>query len=390
MQTAWPNPPPSTESAGNGGRIDVEGVSTLHQKLIAIFAFLLLLALPLRTYAVEEREEALQDVAKDLPILSPDLIWEQQLPGRPRYDQRQPNANVAKELNAAIDGLSAGWSPSGNKTDWTGATTGLLTHLSSPGEPPRAIFWLTDGNLYLVEERPTGWKTSRLTEIYTDYTAVIDLSGDGQPEVIGATHLGSGAFLYLQILAWDKERVWTAFTHKGRAMEPGLFGWFDAEGDGRRELWIDTGTTRGLFTAECHVHSPFLRDRLIFRWVDGTYKQTAQYRYATPTYHLNRYLYLANKGDWQATVKHVDPGAQIDRKLVAELGLGPFSGGSDVPFVNGRLYFTKGTQGYYADFGQTGRLIRLGASPSKSDLPLCHNRPDVRPEGKAKPGESSS
>jgi hypothetical protein len=183
------------------------------------------------------------------------------------------------------------------------------------------------------------------------------LSGDGQPEIVAAAQYGSGAILALQVLAWDRERVWTAFTHR-EAKEPGLFGWFDADGDGRRELWIDTGAARGLFTGT--THGPFLRDRLVYRLESGTYQQVGRYRFATPFYHLNRYLYFANRGDWVEASKHVEPGVQIDRSLAAQLGVGPFSGGSDVPFVNGRMYFGKEGQDYFADFGRTGRLVRLG------------------------------
>lgn len=340
----------------------------LRLTLATILALAVLVAIPGRIQADVSPAEAIEDVAKDLPTLPPDLIWAVQLPGYRRPSEHRPSGPIATQLEAAIQGLSVGWPPTGYRTDWTG-TPGLLTHLSPPGEPPRATFWLTDGHLYLVENSPTGWQTRRLTEPYATYTAVIDLSGDGQPEVVAATDMGSGGFLYLQILAWDKERVWTAFSHQGIAGEPGRFGWFDAEGDGRRELWIDTGSTKGLFTDEPYAHSPFLRDRLTFRWENGTYKETARYRFATPLYHLNRCLYLASKGDWQGVAKHAEPGAQIDRTLVAELGIGPFRGGSDHSFVNGRIYFTKGAKDYFADFGPTGRLIQLGASPPRMYVP---------------------
>lgn len=148
-----------------------------------------------------------------------------------------------------------------------------------------------------------------------------------------------------------------AFTHTG-AKEPGFFGWYDAEGDGRRELWIDTSAARGLFTGT--THGPFLRDRLVYRWDSGTYRQVGRYRYATPFYHLNRYLYFASKGDWLKASRHAEPGVEVDRSLAALLGVGPFSGGSDVPFVNGRMYFGKEGKDYFADFGRTGRLVRLG------------------------------
>lgn len=337
------------------------------QRILAVLTLILLLSMPTKALADTERAAAIQDVAKDLPTLPPDLIWEEPLLGRTRSNIcPPPTTPIDQQLDAAIKGLAAGWSPKGYRTDWTGAICGFVTHLAAPGEPPRAIFWLSDGHLYLIEQRSSGWQTRRLTQPYADTTAVVDLSGDGQPEIIAATQLGSGAVLTLQILAWDKERVWTAFTHTG-AKEPGIFGWFDAEGDGKRELWIDTGSSRGLFTDEQVAHSPFMRDRLIFRWADGTYRQTGRYRFATPLYHLNRYLYLASQGDWHAAARHAEPGAQIDRKLVAELGLGPFAGGSDLPFVNGRIYFTKGNQAYYADFGRTGRLIRLVIGDSERD-----------------------
>ena len=76
--------------------------------------------------------------------------------------------------------------------------------------------------------------------------------------------------------------------------------------------------------------------------------------------HLNRYLYLASKGELARAAAHLEPGAQIDQALVAVLGRGPFSGGRDDGFVNGRLYFVKDQQPFYADFGPTGRLVRIG------------------------------
>lgn len=319
-----------------------------------------------RIHAAPVTSDGIREVGENLPEMSPDIIWEQQLPGRTRFEPRQPNAPVDEELAGAIQALSADWSPHGYRTDWTG-TPGLVTYLSAPGQAPRAIFWLSDGHLYLVEKTQAEWQTERLTESHADVTAVVDLSGDGQPEIVTAAHYGSGGHLALQVLAWDKQRVWMAFAHSG-AKEPGSFGWFDAEGDGRRELYIDTSDARGLFKGD--AHGPFLRDRLVYRWDRGTYRQVGRYRFATPFYHLNKYLYFASKGDWRSASRHAEPEAQIDRKLVTQLSTGPFSGGSDVPFVNGRMYFGKSGQDYFADFGRTGRLVRLGKGESGRIGPL--------------------
>jgi hypothetical protein len=332
-------------------------------KAAAIVAVTLLLWGNGVSQAEQITQDAIQQVAENLPVLSPDIIWEQQLPGLRRAEPRNPNVSVDNELAGAIQLLSGGWSPTGNQTDWTGSPAGLVTHLSPPGETPRAIFWLTDGHLYLVEKSQAGWQTRRLTDAYADVSAVVDLSGDGQPEIVVSTQYGSGAILSLQVIAWDNQRVWTAFSHTG-AQEPGRFGWFDAEGDGRRELWIDTSVARGLFTGT--AHGPFMRDRLIFRWDHGTYRQIGRYRFATPLYHLNRYLYFTSKGDWKSATRHTEPGAKIDRTLATALGLGPFSGGSDVPFVNGRMYFGKDGRNYFADFGGTGRLVGLGTGRAQS------------------------
>lgn len=309
----------------------------------AIVAATLLLSGPGLSHTAQTPLNATSQVAENLPLLAPDLIWEQQLPGRRRAEPRDPHAPIAKELGGAIRALSAGWSETGDQTDWAG-TPGLVTHLSPPGGAPRA---------------------RRLTDPHADVTAVVDLSGDGQPEIVAAAQHGSGAILTLQVFSWDIDRVWPAFAYTG-AQEPGLFGWFDAEGDGRRELWIDTGTERGLFSGA--THGPFMRDRHLFRWQNGTYRQHARYRFATPFYHLNRYLYFASKGDWQSASRHAEPGSEIDRTLATELGPGPFDGGSDLPFVNGRMYFSKDRRDYFADFGLTGRLARLGAGgPGRLD-----------------------
>lgn len=99
--------------------------------------------------------------------------------------------------------------------------------------------------------------------------------------------------------------------------------------------------------------SPDGRFALFSAWSGGWYG-------ATPFYHLNRYLYFASKGDWLSASRHAEPGVEIDRRLATQLGIGPFSGGSDFPFVNGRMYFGKGGQDYFADFGRTGRLVGLG------------------------------
>ena len=313
--------------------------------------------------------EAIGEVADNASPISPDLIWEQQSNGR-RWPPREPSANITRDQTAAFAVLSAGWATTGNQTDWEG-THGLVTHLSPPGEPARAVFRFSDGHLYLVERRKTGWQARRLTEIHADETAVVDLSGDGQPEIIAASQHGSGAHLALQVFAWDRQRVWLAYSHNS-AKEPGTFGWFDAEGDGQRELWIDSSAARGLFTGT--THGPFFRDRTVFRWERGTYRQAAKYRFATPFYHLNRYLYFASTRDWKSASRHAEPEAAIDRALAARLGLGPFSGGSDIPFVNGRIYFGKDGQDYFADFGPTGRLLRLGRGSLRQPADLVANR----------------
>jgi hypothetical protein len=55
-------------------------------------------------------QDAIQQVAEKLPVLSPDLIWHQDLPGLRRTEPRNPHAPVAKELAGAMQTLSAGWS----------------------------------------------------------------------------------------------------------------------------------------------------------------------------------------------------------------------------------------------------------------------------------------
>lgn len=92
----------------------------------------------------------------------------------------------------------------------------------------------------------------------------------------------------------------------------------------------------------------------------GTYKQYGRYRMATPFYHLNRYLYFAARGDWRRAEEHLEPGAQVDRELVRELGTGPFRGFHADQFSSVRVPFFKGETPYYAKFGPTGRLFRLG------------------------------
>jgi hypothetical protein len=126
--------------------------------------------------AVPEAPGPAREVGENLPTISPDLIWEQQLPGHRRAGSPNPKAPIRTELGRAIQALSAGWPPTGYQTDWTG-TPGLVTHLSPPGEAPRAIFWLSDGHLYLVEKTQAEWQTRRLTDSYADVTAVVDLSG---------------------------------------------------------------------------------------------------------------------------------------------------------------------------------------------------------------------
>jgi hypothetical protein len=159
---------------------------------------------------------------------------------------------------------------------------------------------------------------------------------------------GSGAILILNIFKWDGAKLKLLFARQGAA-EPGLFG-----------FWIETASNKALFTAEQWAHGPLLRDRLVFRLEGGTYRQYGRYRQATPFYHLNRYLYFASRGDWKHAAEHLEPGAQVDRDLVRELGTGPFRGFSPDRFASVRMPFFKGDTPYHARFGPTGRLLRLG------------------------------
>lgn len=304
-----------------------------------------------------ERQAGLADVALDLPTLPPMDPWSYALPGW-RRSYPEPGADVKADLAEAIKRLERGWPTAGHGDDLVQCCAGVL-HLSPPGAPPRAILWLSDQHLWQVERRGESWHTERLTSPWVQHVSVQDLTGDGHPEIVAANQGGSGGVLVLQIFTWDQRSVWRAFVHEG-AREPGLFGFYDAEGDGVSELWIDSASTKGLFTDEPRAHEPFLRDRFTFRWQNGTYGETARYRYATPFYHLNRYLLLASRGERGKAARHLEEGARIEEAIRARLGTGPFREGGDSGFVNGRVFFAKGEERFFADFGPTGRLLRIG------------------------------
>jgi hypothetical protein len=234
----------------------------------------------------------------------------------------------------------------------------VVLRLSAPSAPPRAIVILREGPLYLVEKKDGFWRERRLVEFEPEVTQTLDLTGDGQPEVVAARHFGSGGHLALEILGWDESEVRTLFRHSG-ASEPGQFGFFDAEGDGIRELWIDTAATHGLFPRGPTVHGPFLRDRYVFRWEAGAYRPTGHFRYSTPFYHINRFLWFARHEQWRQAARHLESGAVVDRSLARTLAKGDLGGGDDTPFVNGRMLIIRDQDRFVAEFGATGRLLRL-------------------------------
>lgn len=240
-----------------------------------------------------------------------------------------------------------------------------LSAPSAPSAPSRAIVILTAGPVYLVEKRGDSWHERPLAEFEPEVIDTLDLTGDGQPEVVAARHYGSGGHLALQIFGWDAGGVRTLFRHSG-ASDPGQFGFFDAEGDGIRELWIDMAATRGLFSRG-HTHGPFLRDRYVFRWQAGGYRPSGHFRYATPFYHFNRFLWFAGRGDWRRAARHTESGAVIDRSLARALAEGELGGGADTPFVNGRMLIIRNQERFFAEFGATGRL--LGIQRQDGDTP---------------------
>lgn len=304
-----------------------------------------------------------------------DLVWG--LPGQPwqwtpfTAEERKlvasyglnPDLIEGKGAEAAVEreqlrAISLGLANGEKGERLLGLAGAPVLRLSPPRARPRlmvALRWRGSGSsfLYLVEQG----EHQRITRFPAQMAEARDLTGDGRPEIIAAAMWGSGAVLALQILAWDDRGVRELFDYSG-AMEPGNFGFFDAEGDGERELWIDTATTKGLFAAEPYAHRPFLRDRLVFRLKEGRYRQYGRFRFATPFYHLNRYLWLMAR--FENASAHVELGARIDAALARQIGVGPFRGGNDLPFVNGRMWFCKGQESFYADFGATGRLLALG------------------------------
>ena len=241
-----------------------------------------------------------------------------------------------------------------------------ILRLSPPEAPLRSIVLLREGQLYLmVQQRDSTWNSRPVAaDFRPSMVDAYDLTGDGRPEIITARLDGSGAHLSLRIFAWNDRGVWEVFRHHG-ALEPGQYGFFDAEGDGRSELAIDTAAGHGLFHPG--IHGPFLRDRLIYRWNGTTYQLHRRYRFATPFYHLNRYLYWACRGDWRRAAAHAEPGAQVDRRLAAWLGKGGLVGDIYDATVNGTIPFAKNGQSFQADFGPTGRLLRIKGPPPAQD-----------------------
>lgn len=319
------------------------------------------------------------DLEADRPLVAPEL-WQQPLPGEPLHwrqlfgseaeaarrlglnpaliaGQGEPEQVEAERLKAALSEIGERWgTPQLDRSFRTGAAQ-IVLRLAPPEAEPRAVVALRGGSLYLVERRDGQWQTRQLAGA-VQHVAALDLTGDGRPELAASSVHGSGAYLNLQIFAWDDEGLAEAFRGGHGGGEIGSFGFLEPLPDGRRDLWLDHPVSAGLF--ELGTQGPYIRDRLYFRWEGGTYSLYDQKRLATPFYHLNRYLYLAHRGQAGRAAAHLEPGARIEQAVVSELGLGPLKGGRDHGFVNGRLYFTKEGQPYYADFGPTGRLLRIG------------------------------
>lgn len=274
----------------------------------------------------------------------------------------EPEAVAREQLKAAKLELARprAWPPEEFRT----GVARTVVHLSPPESPPRAVVVLRGSGtcpcpFYLLEQRTDGWAQTDLG--VAEATAILDVSGDGRPEIINSASFGSGHFLSVRVWAWDQHRLWEAFSFEGPG-DSGPFG-FDHDAEtGTRVLWVDLPAGRGLFTELAPTHGPFLKERRFYRWAGGTYRQERSYPLATPFYHLNQYLSFAGKGDWESAARHAEPGARVDRRLAASLGRGPLHGGGlrDAAFVNERQYFRKGEASYYVDFGPTGRVLRLG------------------------------
>jgi hypothetical protein len=73
---------------------------------VGLAATALLLLATGRIHAAPVTTDGLREVGENLPVMAPDLIWEQQLPGRRSGEPRQPNVPVDKELVGAIQALS--------------------------------------------------------------------------------------------------------------------------------------------------------------------------------------------------------------------------------------------------------------------------------------------
>lgn len=322
-------------------------------------------------------------IGSDLPVLSPDRVeWGPES----RYPQFEPLTELqqrklaqwgidseavegrqgeAAATAAQIKAVEAELSVPGWETGLSAGAGRLILRLSPPGTPVRVVVHLRGGWLYEVAQQPDtgGWSARQLIDFRPSMVDTIDLTGEGRPEIVAGWLYGSGAHLALVILMWDEQRVWELFRSAG-AMEPGQYGFFDAEGDGLRELYIDTAAGHGLFMPG--IHGPYLRDRLVYRYDGRRYVLHKRYRFATPFYHLNRYLYFARRGQWRRAAEHAEPGAQIDPQLAAWLGEGGLTGGDDMAFINGVTLFHKEARAFRADFGPTGRLLRL---PSQSMPP---------------------
>lgn len=321
-------------------------------------------------------------IGQDLPTLSPAPVnWG--LEGR--YPEFQPLTDVQRlvlknlsldpdvvegrqgreaAVQAQLRAVQAELTGPNGVPPYAGLRSGagqLILRLSPPSGLPRAIVLLREGRLIELSQKPDStWNARPLTEFRPSMIGTFDLTGEGRPEIIAARLDGSGAFLTLQILTWDDRRVRELFRSTG-AMEPGQFGFFDAEGDGRSELYIDTAAGHGLFRPG--THGPYLRDRLVYRFDGQTYVLSARFRFATPFYHLNRYLYFACRGDWKRASQHAESGARVDRRLAAWLGEGGLAGAEDAPFVNGRMGFQKMKINFRAEFGPTGRLLSVHSAP---------------------------